>query len=297
MGRPGGGVLKSRISLSRLWPLAGYYLGGVYRRMAYQHIFLFSSGLAFSVIACIVPFFLVILFVLGSVLDFPALDYQLRFIIRQISPDQSHAQFIEELLLTRLQEVLLHKNLYGFFGLAGLLFTSTSLFSTMRTILNTIYQARPQQGGRVPWGKLKDCGMVVLVACAFLVSVACSPLLEALREAPIVAQVDHVLPGWVRKYLYPAGSFAFMTATFFGLYLLVPHRRPHRLVALVSALSAIVLWEIAKQAFGYYLGHFASIEKVYGAYALVAGLTFWIYYASIVFVLGAEIGQLYRERT
>lgn len=289
--------MKSRISLSRLGLFAGYYLGGVYRRMAYQHIFLFSSGLAFSIIACIVPFFLVILFVLGSVLDFSALDYQLRFIIRQISPDQSHARFIEEVLLARLEDVLVHKNLYGFFGLAGLLFTSTSLFSTMRTILNTIYQTRPEQGGRVPWGKLRDFGMVVLVACAFLISVACSPLLEALREAAFIARLDHFLPGWVREYFYPAGSFAFMTGTFFGLYLLVPHRRPSQLVALVSALSAIVLWEVAKQAFGYYLGHFASIEKVYGAYALVAGLTFWIYYASIVFVLGAEIGQLYRERT
>lgn len=67
-------------------------------------------------------------------------------------------------------------------------------------------------------------------------------------------------------------------------------------MALVSALWAAVLWEIAKQAFGYYLNHLASIERVYGAYALGAGLVFWVYYASMVFVLGAEIGQLYRER-
>jgi membrane protein len=264
--------------------------------MVHQHLFLFSGGLAFSVIACMVPFFLVVLFLLGTLLDLPALDYQLRFVTRQISPDQSHARFIEEVLLTRVEGTLPHKNLYGVFGLAGLLFTSTSLFSTMRTILDTIFQTRPEPGGRVPWGKLKDCGMVVLVACAFLVSVACSPLLEALRQAAFVTQLDHILPNWIRGYLYPVGSFAFMAGTFFCLYLLIPHRRPNRRVALMSALSAAVSWEVAKQAFGYYLGHFATIEKVYGAYAVVAGLIFWIYFASIVFVLGAEIGQLYRER-
>ncbi len=289
--------MNSRISLSRIWLSAEYYLGGVYQRMAHQHLFLFSSALAFSIIACIVPFVLVILFVLGSVLDFSQLGYQLRFLIGLISPDQSHARFIEEVFLTRLGEVVVHKNFYGFFGLAGLLFTSSSLFSTMRTILNTIYQTRPQGGGRVPWGKLKDFGMVVLVACAFLVSVVCSPLLEALREVQFVGLLDRFLPGWVSDYFYPAASFAFMIATFFALYLLAPHRRPDWPAALVSALWAALLWEAAKQGFGYYLGHLASIEKVYGAYALVAGLIFWIYYASIVFVLGAEIGQLYQERT
>jgi uncharacterized BrkB/YihY/UPF0761 family membrane protein len=48
--------------------------------------------------------------------------------------------------------------------------------------------------------------------------------------------------------------------------------------------------------FGFYITHFASIERIYGAYVLVVLLAVWIYYSSIIFILGAEIGQLYRER-
>ena len=34
----------------------------------------------------------------------------------------------------------------------------------------------------------------------------------------------------------------------------------------------------------------------YGAYALGAGALFWIYYSSVVFIVAAQIGQLYRQR-
>ncbi|MCK7519857.1 MAG: hypothetical protein MZV64_20055 [Ignavibacteriales bacterium] len=43
---------------------------------------------------------------------------------------------------------------------------------------------------------------------------------------------------------------------------------------------------------------FASFGKIYGAYALVVVVAFWIFYASIVFIIGAEIGKaLFRKKS
>ena len=36
--------------------------------------------------------------------------------------------------------------------------------------------------------------------------------------------------------------------------------------------------------------------KIYGTYVLFVVVAFWIYYSSIVFIIGAEIGKLYSDR-
>ena len=54
-------------------------------------------------------------------------------------------------------------------------------------------------------------------------------------------------------------------------------------------------WETAKQGFGFYLHHFATFGRIYGTYALV-GCRVWIYYSSIIFIIGTEIGRLYTEQ-
>jgi membrane protein len=64
----------------------------------------------------------------------------------------------------------------------------------------------------------------------------------------------------------------------------------------VGALWATVLWELARIVFGYYVQAFLQSNKFYEAFLLIIVLLFWLFYASILFVIGAEIAQLYRER-
>jgi membrane protein len=56
------------------------------------------------------------------------------------------------------------------------------------------------------------------------------------------------------------------------------------------------LWEVARSIFGYYVTNFLVLNKVYGAFVLIIVVMFWIFYSSILFIIGAEIGQLFRER-
>ena len=67
-------------------------------------------------------------------------------------------------------------------------------------------------------------------------------------------------------------------------------------VAAISALSAAFLWQAAEQLFGIYIAHAATLKRVYGAFTLLIVVALWIYYSSIVFIIAAEIGQIYRER-
>ena len=64
---------------------------------------------------------------------------------------------------------------------------------------------------------------------------------------------------------------------------------------MIAGLSATVLWFLAKEGFGWYVLHAASLKKIYGAYVVAVMLGLWIYYSSAVFILGAMIGETYKE--
>ncbi len=76
----------------------------------------------------------------------------------------------------------------------------------------------------------------------------------------------------------------------------VPRQRVPGRVIFVSAISTVTLWFIAQKLFGIYIAHAVTLEEVYGAYLVGTAAVLWIYAASITFIMGAVVGQLYWER-
>ena len=79
-------------------------------------------------------------------------------------------------------------------------------------------------------------------------------------------------------------------------YSFIPTSKIKHRSALVGAIWASLFWVGMKILFGYYLANFQTWGKIYGAYALVIVIAFWIYYTAAVFIIGAEIGKLFDER-
>jgi membrane protein len=83
---------------------------------------------------------------------------------------------------------------------------------------------------------------------------------------------------------------------FYLIFKLVPQGYVSQKVALISSITAAILYEALKFLFLVYLISFADYQKVYGAYAAIVAVVFWLYYSSLTFVIGAEAGQLYKEK-
>jgi membrane protein len=123
------------------------------------------------------------------------------------------------------------------------------------------------------------------------------PALEGIKEFTFRRD----LPGYpmldfLRGALFYVLSVGVVAAVFYALYRFVPSDKIDNQRAIISALWATALWEIAKQAFGLYVTNFATLHRIYGAYLLIVISALWIYYSSLVFIVAAEIGQLYSER-
>jgi len=271
-----------------------HYLDGLYHRFGQHHVFLLASGLAFSFLICIVPLVLVLLSVLGNLLAASAFEYRIEVVIEMLFPAAQYTASLKNFLLARVDEIIRYRDVAGYGGAFGLLLAASGLFGSMRTILNKIFQVR--HGKHPVIGKLRDFGMVLLVLLFFLIATAIFPLLE------VVQRSAHKIP-WLQllaidtsiQNLFPFLFFIVIFLFFFLVYHFVPYEKLGNVPTAVSALVAAVFWEIARQLFGYYLTHAAALDRVYGAYIFVVAVVLWIYYSSLMFILGAEIGQLYRE--
>lgn len=273
----------------------GHYVVGLLRKIDKHHVFLLAGGLAFSLFSCIVPLLLIVFAALGSVLERIPITAEITNLVDRIIPYPEYAESIKEFLFSRVDEFKVHKNLAGVLGLVGILFASSGLFSSMRTILNTVYGVRA--GGPIYMGKLRDLGLVALVLLYFLLSTTLLPAWGVIKELPRKIEfMSGYQVGFLLDYAVELGSFVVIFGVFFFIYYAIPQTRLPKRVAGVSALSAAFLWQMAEQLFGMYIAHAATLKRVYGAFTLLIVVALWIYYSSIVFIISAEIGQLYRER-
>ncbi len=278
-----------------IFKIIAYYAVGVYERIDRHHLFLQASGLAFALIITIIPLVLIIFSLLGSFLDQPSIAAQIEAFIDRMIPYENYAEYIKDLVITRVNEFTQFRTSAGFIGLFGVLFAATTLFSSLRTVLNTVY--RIQSTESILLGKLRDLLLILLVIVFVLMATTILPGIHVLTELadhiPFMADMQRT---FLTETMVKSTSLLLIFFSFFIVYLAVPHQRQPRRVILVSTIAAAILWYVAKEAFGFYIVHFITLRKIYGAYSLLIVVAFWIYYTAIVFIVGAEIGQLYGER-
>lgn len=272
-----------------------HYFGGLYIRIDDHHVFLNASGLAFELFLCIIPFILIIFAVLGSILASNNIQYQINLLIDTIIPYEEYSEFVKKIIFTRINEVVEYKNIAGIVGGFGLFFAASGLFSSMRTILNQVFGIT--KSVNLLLGKLRDFALVVMVIVIFFLTTICAPIIDVLgQSAGQFKELDFFKASIFHHAFLSLLSFTIIFVVFTVLYFTVPLKKLRKRSTFVSAFWAALLWETAKQLFGYYLYHFSSFGKIYGTYALVVVVAFWIYFSSVVFIVGAEIGKLFQER-
>lgn len=290
-------MATSFISLLGAWLTAfgrwvWYYVHGLYNRLEQHHAFLMSGGLAFSMFVCAVPLFLVVFAALSSVFEQPAVAIRIGEVIDRIVPYPEYAASMKQFVYERLERMADVKRVAGIVGLIGLLFAASGLFSSLRTILKAIFAGA--RGASVVVGKLWDLALIVIILSFFVLLIVALPAMEAATELSQNVGWLGKLSGW--GTVMWVASFVTLAIAFSAIYWLVPVRKTKLRTVLISACWASLLWLLAKELFGFYITHFATLKQVYGVYTFLIVAAFWIYYSALVLIVGAEIGQLSSEK-
>ncbi len=285
----------SRDSCGTIWVFVKHYFVQIYHRVDEHHVFLSGGGIAFSLFASTIPLSLIIFAILGGFIEPTRIEDQVTNLIYTIIPYPEYAESVINIILSRIPEVLQYQTTAAYIGIIGLFFVASGLFSSMRTVLNNIFGVTEDKHAII--AKLRDFMMVLLLIIFILLLAFIFPAIRILINASDrIPFFEYFRVSAIISFLFSLVSAAVIFVLFFIFYYVIPYEKLGKKVAAVAAFWTTVLWEVARQIFGYYISHIPSINRIYGAYAFVVVVALWIYYSSILFILGAEIGQLYRER-
>lgn len=288
--------IKWRWSLRKIYREAKYYALGFYGKFDEDHIWIMSASIAFNIVICIIPITLILFSLLGIYLNREgAAEYLNTALNNVVGITPEFKAKISNMILGAIDELSNNSTLTAIIGSIGILWTASGLFSTLRDVLNRIYKTRSDTF--YLWAKLRDIGMVFLILTVFVLSFSSTFILSIFEAIDKSFFGDTILKlGFTSSLLTQLIGLIFTFIMFYLIFKLVPQGFVSQKVALISSITAAVLYEALKYLFIVYLLSFANYQRVYGAYAAIVAVIFWLYYSSLTFVIGAEAGQLYKEK-
>ena len=290
--------MARRPLLSRVaWTLSDY-AKRVWDNAGEDNIFFLAGGIAFNIMLVAVPFVLLLVSGLATLLNHSADQTfaDVTAIIDSLLPP--HAETTESPVHTMLIDIIRTRGAVGVYSAVGFIWFSTRLFGSLRSVLADVFDIETDRG--IIAGKLFDIQITIMSTLLLVAYTALSAYLALATtrgvqiierfgiRADVMGTVEYVLGRFV--------AFTFVALMFFGLYKFLPNRRIRWQTALLAALFTSTMFELAKNVFTAYVAEFDPGSVYTGTlYALVI-IVFWVYYAAMIFILGGEVGQVYELR-
>jgi membrane protein len=181
-------------------------------------------------------------------------------------------------------------------SILALAFGATASFSQLQNALNRIWRVKPDPRRnqlRVFLVKrIFSFGVVLTLTFLLLVSLAVSTALSA--AASRWAGGIGAGTVWL-EVLTSIGSFVLIAALFAVMYRFLPDARIAWRDVRAGAVGSALLFVVGKTVIGLYLGS-SDPGKAYGAAGSLAIVLIWVYYTSMIMLLGAEFTELWAER-
>ncbi|SFH75128.1 YihY/virulence factor BrkB family protein [Planctomicrobium piriforme] len=178
-------------------------------------------------------------------------------------------------------------------GVAMLILGAAGVFGQLQDALNTIWEVQPKPGGGI-WGFIRSrfLSLSMVLGVAFL-------LLISLIVSSALAAVGPLLGDWQTSRIGQLLTLCFDLVVISALFALIFKYLPDAKVAWsdvwLGAVITAVLFSIGKFLIGLYLGR-AGLASSYGAAGSFAALLVWLYYASQIFLFGAELTKAYANQ-
>jgi membrane protein len=259
-------------------------------RTVYQdNGFFLAMGLAFNLLLYFIPLGLLLISLLGyTFLDSERAMNEVDSVVRQFLPRS------EQVFADNLKEIISNRGLLGLVGFFFFLIFSSTLFGSVRHVLNIVFQAQQRRG--FIRGLFRDFLMMLITAILLMLSIGAAILLALVRTIGIerLSEAEPILEfvfGFTGKLI----TLGLLASLFYIFYGYAPARALSQRALLVAALSATILFELARWAYAWYVTFAHETLALYGVLGGLMFFFFWLYYASLVFVLGAAVGFAYEQ--
>ncbi len=174
-------------------------------------------------------------------------------------------------------------------GLFMLVMTCLLMLNNIERAFNSIWRVKRGRLDRNAllryWGLLTLAPMLLVLAMI---------LSSALGTIGLLAQAQHLV-----HHVLPGLSMLASLLTFSGfvmMYQWLPHCRVPLQASLVSALVAMILFEMSKVLFGWFVLRFTAYQLIFGAWAAFPFLLLWGQLVWMIILFGVQVGRLWTIR-
>lgn len=273
--------------------LAAKLIGDTVRGFNHDNVMLYAASIAFYAIFSLPAILILVVFVGSVFYGEKAMQGQLYDQIA-IHVGPTIAQQIENILKN--VEISDTGAIAKTIGIATLLFSATTVFVNIQLALNEIWgvRAKPKKG----WLKLiidRLFSFVVVGSLGFI-------LLASLLVDTFITVSQRFLVRFFSDYtvyLLQTASFVLLvgllTIVFTIVFKVLPDARVRWRDVWVGALVTTILFVLGKELIGLYLKS-STLSSTYGAAGSLVLLLIWIYYSSVIFLVGAEFTKVYSQR-
>ncbi|MBV8370986.1 MAG: YihY/virulence factor BrkB family protein [Candidatus Eremiobacteraeota bacterium] len=275
-------------------------LKNTYARFNADKVPRLAAALSYTTIFALAPVFLIVIAVAGEVLGLTngghghhlVEDQMLEAIKR--SAGQEAADSVKQMVTAAYG----HRKQGGIAQVVGwitLLLGAAGLFAALQDALNTVWHVEPPK--KPLWTAIRDriasIGMLLAIGFLLLVTTAINAAI-----AYVSTYVAHALPfpgaGFVFALVNWLVTLAIVTLMFGLMYKYLPDAKIEWRDVWTGALVTAVLFVVGQALIAFYLGR-AGVASAYGAAGSLLVLLLWVYYSSMILLIGAEFTRVYAE--
>jgi membrane protein len=180
-------------------------------------------------------------------------------------------------------------------SLCALTFGATTSFAQLQAALNKVWGVKPDprrnQLHVFLMKRIFSFGVVITVAFLLLVSLAVNTMLVAIGERFVGGSA----PTMAFQVFTTILGFAIIAGLFAVMFRFLPDARIAWRDVRAGALVSATLFTLGKTIIGIYLGR-SNPGSVYGVASSLAVVLIWVYYTSMIVLLGAEFTRLWAQR-
>lgn len=263
-----------------------------------DNIFFLAGGIAFNILLAVVPFFLLLVAGFGYLLNQSpevSIGEVSALVDRLLPPGLTPGPLAIQNVLS---DIIRARGSIGLYSAILFVWASTRLFGSLRSVLAEVFDIETERG--IIAGKLFDVRVTVVSSVLLVAYTALSAYLAFATSRSVAALGELGLRDDVMgKLEYSVGrllAFVFIALMFFALYKVLPNRRIRWRTALLASLFTSALFELARNLFTAYVKSFNPGSLYTGTLTAAVVVIFWVYYASMIFILGGEVAQVYELR-
>lgn len=254
-----------------------------------DELFTRAAALAFYSAFSFAPVLVLVLWALSVVQ--PGLEQQLVDTMSAVVGSDGAAA--ARLVIDSARERPRQGHLFGMIGLGITLFSASAVFAQMQSTLNRVWGITPDPDRALTgWLLARGRAIGVLIGVSFLAIVSFT------ATALISLLIPHGTVWWL--VLENTVATLVLTVAFGAMYRFLPEQRIAWRDTIRGGILTTVLFMAGKFGIAVYIEH-SKVGGAYGPASAIVVLLMWVYYASLIVLMGAELthglAQARDERT